>query len=242
MTKSLSTITAQYESIVRMSSREMAEVTETRHDNVKRTIDLLVEKGVISKPQIEDGIKAANGVVERLYLVGKRDSYVIVAQLSPEFTARLVDRWQALETGTGKPIAMHPTKVFGDYFKVSRLIGLDRNVSAISANQATIKLTGTNVLQLIGHTALVNEEQTLYYTPTQLGAMQEPPVSPQNINRKLAGLGLQQHVETKSGGMWAPTGKAHGLYQVLDTGKAHNSGAMVQQIKWSKAALQGGAQ
>lgn len=28
-----------------------------------------------------------------VYLVGKRDSYVIVARLSPEFTGRLVDRW-----------------------------------------------------------------------------------------------------------------------------------------------------
>lgn len=33
----------------------------------------------------------------KAYLVGKRDSYVVVAQLSPEFTARLVDRWQELE-------------------------------------------------------------------------------------------------------------------------------------------------
>lgn len=32
------------------------------------------------------------------YLINKRDSYVIVAQLSPEFTARLVDRWQELES------------------------------------------------------------------------------------------------------------------------------------------------
>ncbi|MGF6875107.1 hypothetical protein [Paraburkholderia sp. MM5477-R1] len=30
--------------------------------------------------------------------IGKRDSYVIGAQLSPEFTARLVDRRQELET------------------------------------------------------------------------------------------------------------------------------------------------
>jgi len=29
--------------------------------------------------------------------VGGRDSYVVVAQLSPEFTAWLVDRWQELE-------------------------------------------------------------------------------------------------------------------------------------------------
>ncbi|WP_433703745.1 hypothetical protein [Paraburkholderia sacchari] len=30
------------------------------------------------------------------YRVCKRDSYVFVAQLSPEFTARLVDHWQEL--------------------------------------------------------------------------------------------------------------------------------------------------
>lgn len=37
-------------------------------------------------------------MVEKLYLIGKRDSYIIVAQLSPEFTAKLVDRWQELES------------------------------------------------------------------------------------------------------------------------------------------------
>jgi phage antirepressor YoqD-like protein len=81
-----------------MTSREMADLTEKRHDNVKRTIDSLAESGVISRPQIEDGEKSANGVIETLYRIGKRDSYIIVAQLSPEFTARLVDRWQELES------------------------------------------------------------------------------------------------------------------------------------------------
>lgn len=80
-----------------MSSREIAELTEKRHDNVKRYITQLANDEVISYPQIEDGIKSANGVTERLYLVGKRDSFVVVAGLSPEFTARLVDRWQELE-------------------------------------------------------------------------------------------------------------------------------------------------
>ena len=81
-----------------MTSREIADLVEKRHDNVKRTIETLITQGVISKPQIEDGEKAANGVTEKLYLIGKRDSYIIVAQLSPEFTARLVDRWQELES------------------------------------------------------------------------------------------------------------------------------------------------
>ena len=83
-----------------MTSKEMADLTEKRHDNAKRLIDSLAEKGVIASPQIEetsfigaDGRKQAMTV----YRFGKRDSFVIVAQLSPEFTARLVDRWQELE-------------------------------------------------------------------------------------------------------------------------------------------------
>ena len=88
-----------------MTSKEMADLTEKRHDNVKRTIETLANQGVIAQPQIEDGEKAANGVVEKLYRIGKRDRYVIVAQLSPEFTARLVDRWQELEEQARNPIA-----------------------------------------------------------------------------------------------------------------------------------------
>lgn len=84
-------------SAVTMTSREIADLVESRHDKVKQSIDRLVNRGVISKPPLGDGEKSGNGIVETLYLVSKRDSYVIVAQLSPEFTARLVDRWQFLE-------------------------------------------------------------------------------------------------------------------------------------------------
>ena len=87
-----------------MTSREMADLTEKRHDSVKRTIDILAGKGVISQPHRVDGEKAGNNTVEVVYLIGKRDSYVVVAQLSPEFTARLVDRWQELEASAPKQL------------------------------------------------------------------------------------------------------------------------------------------
>lgn len=79
-----------------MSSREIAELVEKRHDNVKRTIDSLVSRCAIGIPQIEK-YSDSLGRSAKEYRIGKRDSYVIVAQLSPEFTARLVDRWQQLE-------------------------------------------------------------------------------------------------------------------------------------------------
>ena len=79
-----------------MSSREIAELLECRHDNVRRTIERLAERAVIQLPPLEE-VKNHLGQTVTEYRVGKRDSYVIVAQLSPEFTARLVDRWQQLE-------------------------------------------------------------------------------------------------------------------------------------------------
>lgn len=94
-----------------MTSREIAEVVEKRHDNVKRTIDTLAERGLVH-PQIEDEPESdALGRTRstQVYRVGKRDSYVIVAQLSPEFTARLVDRWQALEAGPISQFAIPQT-------------------------------------------------------------------------------------------------------------------------------------
>ncbi|UZT17967.1 hypothetical protein OR611_04510 [Pasteurella multocida] len=37
-----------------MSSREIAELVDVRHDNVRRTIETLADKGVITLPQIEE--------------------------------------------------------------------------------------------------------------------------------------------------------------------------------------------
>ncbi|MDX7987842.1 phage regulatory protein/antirepressor Ant [Xenorhabdus sp. 12] len=79
-----------------MSSREIADLVESRHDSVKRTIERLAERGVIQRPPLVEVRNHQNQPIDE-YRIGKRDSYVIVAQLSPEFTARLVDRWQALE-------------------------------------------------------------------------------------------------------------------------------------------------
>jgi len=85
-----------------MTSKEIAELVESRHDSVKRTIERLADSGIISQPPLVDGIKAANGTVEKIYIFtgeqGKLDSITVVAQLSPQFTAALVKRWHELES------------------------------------------------------------------------------------------------------------------------------------------------
>ncbi len=93
----------QNQSVLTMTSQEIAALVNSRHDSVKRTIERLAESGSISKPPLVDGEKSTNGVITQVYQIGKRDSYVIVAQLSPEFTASLVDRWQELESNQSAP-------------------------------------------------------------------------------------------------------------------------------------------
>ena len=92
----LSPIMRKNSSVLTMSSREIADLVESRHDSVKRTIERLQDKGLIQlTPMVE--VKNHLGQIVTEYQLIKRDTYVVVAQLSPEFTARLVDRWQELE-------------------------------------------------------------------------------------------------------------------------------------------------
>lgn len=87
-----------------MSSLEIAELVEKRHDNVKRTIETLAASGVILRPRFEDeqstdvmGRPRDTSVFTFMGEKGRRDSTIVVAQLCPEFTARIIDRWQELE-------------------------------------------------------------------------------------------------------------------------------------------------
>lgn len=115
-----------------MTSREIADLVESRHDKVKQSIDRLVVRGAIAQP-IMVGYQISGspigGAAGQEYLVGKRDSYIVVAQLSPEFTARLVDRWQELEAAQLDPLAGLPPEQ-------RALIALMVDNAAIKAKQA----------------------------------------------------------------------------------------------------------
>ena len=91
-----------------MTSLDIADLVASRHDNVRVSIERLAERGVIQLPpmqEVENKQATSPNSKSKVYVFsgeqGKRDSIVVVAQLSPEFTARLVDRWQELEKAAG---------------------------------------------------------------------------------------------------------------------------------------------
>lgn len=95
---------------ISMTSLEISELTGSRHDSVKRSIERLADSAVIVRPPmvVEQSIdnfgrKRFTDVLVFSGETGKRDSIVVVARLSPEFTARIVDRWIELESGSSLP-------------------------------------------------------------------------------------------------------------------------------------------
>jgi len=88
----------------RMSSREMANLCDKQHDNTLRLIRSLIERGLLKNTIPHNYIHEQNGQQYIEFLSDQRDSLVIVARLSPEFTAAVIDRWQALEANANSPV------------------------------------------------------------------------------------------------------------------------------------------
>lgn len=88
-----------------MTSRDIAVLIGSRHDNVKKTIERLsvdnhFRVAVIDTPATQEYQNSMGRTLLEYVFTGeqgKRNSIIIVAQLSPEFTAALVDRWTELE-------------------------------------------------------------------------------------------------------------------------------------------------
>lgn len=94
-----------------MSSREIADLTGSTHDNVLKTIRSLIDRGVVfgnetpyTHPQ--------NGQVYREFLLGYRDTMVVVSGYSVELRAKIIDRWQELEAAAA-PAFQVPTTLSG---------------------------------------------------------------------------------------------------------------------------------
>lgn len=84
-------------SALTMSSREITKLVNSRHSDVCKSIETLISKGVIGGYQPKPYTHPQNGQIYYEYFLNKRDTYILVAQFSPEFTAAVIDRWQELE-------------------------------------------------------------------------------------------------------------------------------------------------
>ena len=124
-----------------INSQQIAELVQARHDSVKRTIERLADQEVIEFPPMVE-IKTATKP-QQVFLFtgeqGKLDSITVVAQLCPQFTSRIVKRWQELE----KQVLAQK--------EIGRLLGVSRQtVSARLKRLATLGFSNEPQLALPG--------------------------------------------------------------------------------------------
>ena len=83
-------------SAITMSSREIAELVGSKHEAVRKSAERLAADQILTSPLATfDYEHRGNTYWE--YRFEKRDCLVLVARLSPAFTAQVIDRWQELE-------------------------------------------------------------------------------------------------------------------------------------------------
>lgn len=102
-----------------MSTLQIAQMMDRvdRHRDIKRTVDRLVSSGVIvhtptAREQLEDKFGRSREI--EVYLLDERSSYIVVAQISPEFTAFIVDEWKRLKEENEK-LRSTPVNPYADF-------------------------------------------------------------------------------------------------------------------------------
>lgn len=83
-----------------MSSREIAEMMDKRHDHVIRDIENMLQ--TVPAPDLGWAVKSStyrdvNGVERKCYDLPKRECYILVTGYRIDLRAKLIDRWEQLE-------------------------------------------------------------------------------------------------------------------------------------------------
>lgn len=106
--------------------------------------------------------------------------------------------------------------------------GLEGNAATVSANNAMVRIHSVSPLKLL-QIELKSPDQQLFLTPTQI-AQRLGFSGPREVNKLLAHEGFQSNIN----GTWVPADKGREYVVLLDTGKRHSDGVMIQQMKWKE--------
>jgi len=128
------------------------------------------------------------------------------------------------------------TSIFKTSKSLAIAAGFKGNQAVLSANKATLKMTGTDCLALIGATHLEEKKQVRHFTPSDLGKRND--MSGRQFNQLLRKAGLQVEIrDAKNRVHWKHTKKGEPFAVLLDTGKKHSNGTPVQQLKWLESVI-----
>ena len=236
------------ENQVTMTSLEIVDFINTHRkesgdDTVLRHADFMAKVpnvlGLEMNEKFRSSYLDSYGREKPCYKFPKREACLMAMSYSYELQAMVFDRMTAMEEAlkTIAPKAKRQSFNLGTVSRqcvaMAKAMGLKGNQAILSADRAVKKLTGESPLELLEITHLSAPVQEQVFTPTQIGNMLTPPLSPRAVNRLLIDKGLQ----VKVAGQYCVTKKGEKLGELFDVGKRHSDGTAVKQIKWYQSVI-----
>lgn len=88
-----------------MSSREIADICEARHNDVIATIERLINDGVLrlARNTARQHLPEGGGRPTMVYDLVKRDCLIVISGYSAALRAKIIDRWMDLEAAAPPP-------------------------------------------------------------------------------------------------------------------------------------------
>ncbi len=146
----------------KMTSQQIADLVGSRHDTVKKSIERLAtdkpnKPAVIQLPpmtEVKQNQSLSPNSKTAVYVFsgeqGRLDSIVVVAQLSPEFTAALVKRWDELERGVSQPVVPE-IELPKDYLSALKALVSSEEEKQVIGEQLAIAAPKAAALDTLSH-------------------------------------------------------------------------------------------
>lgn len=146
----------------KMTSQQIADLVGSRHDVVRKSIERLAtnkpnKPAAIQLPpmtEVKQNQSLSPNSKTAVYVFsgeqGRLDSIVVVAQLSPEFTAALVKRWDELERGIAQPVTPE-IELPKDYLSALKALVTSEEEKQVIGEQLAIAAPKAAALDTLSH-------------------------------------------------------------------------------------------
>ena len=155
----------------KMTSQQIADLVGSRHDVVRKSIERLAtskpnKPAAIQLPpmtEVKQNQSLSPNSKTAVYVFtgeqGRLDSIVVVAQLSPEFTAALVKRWDELEKGVAQQPQIPQSFAEALQLAANQALQIEQDAPKVAHYDKVVDrhtlLTATQVGQKIGLSAIM---------------------------------------------------------------------------------------
>lgn len=155
-----------------MSSREIADLTGKRHDHVMVDIRKMLQSLRLDAPEFSGTYSTAQGNEYECFHLPKRETLILISGYSVELRAKIIDRWQELESGVA-----HVPRTFAEALRLAadkaeeaERLAIERDVAVAtkaeigSRREATAMNTASQAVKQANRMAIALDQSKQYAT------------------------------------------------------------------------------